>query len=946
MRRIRKISAWLMVFSICFVLLAQARASGEGMESFAAAEKSGSAFSRYTYEMYISDNGDVPKGAGEISIAPDSYVEATGPVETDEEKGITWAEEFTDIVYEVTVDRDSKYAIYLEYNATAENTMFAEMAVLINDELPFDGADKFMLRVPWVMDLEFRSDSRGNHLMPAQRADTAPVSAPLADSEGLYNKPYEFVFRAGTNRLTIRAYSKGIRISKITLKSPAESIWYAEYENAHKGKQDKAADKEIYIDAEKPLRKSDSSITPLYERGSAATEPNDPVKMLLNTIGGDKWQLPGQWIEYSFDVPETGYYRLNLRCKQNLKNGLPTIRRMYIDGEVPFEEAESLAVPFSIRWQMLTAGGKDQPYWFYLEKGTHTLRFEVATGKYGEIARNVLEAVYDLNALYREIIMITGTSPDIYRDYDLVKSVPGLMDVLESSRKRLQAELDTMVAAGEKGSETAVIEDLLVQIRDFQKKPDTIPKALEFFRSNISAVSSWVLNLNRQPLEIDYIVFQGRDVPDRKAGGSFFSSLWYQIASILGSFVHDYNVIGDVYDKNDSLNVWVFSGRDQAQTIKQLIDEQFTSQYRINVNVSLVQTGLIEATLAKNGPDIALFAGSGDPVNLASRGALVELSQFDSFEEVSKRFYPSAMEPYKYNGGVYALPLTQHFPMLFYRSDIFAELGIEPPRTWDDLYKLINIIQGRNMNIGMPDIFATLLYQNGGRYYNDDLSATEFDTPAASNAFTQWTEFYSMYGLPLTYDLYNRFRTGEMPLAIADYTFYTQLYVAAPEIRNLWEMTLVPGTVLEDGTINNTVVGGGGQAAIIMHTCKNKEAAWTFLDWFTSDKAQADYGNLIEARLGVIGRYPTANKEAFKLLPTSVKLKNIIIEQWERVEELPQIPASYYVSRNLTNAFRRVQYYYENPRHTLHIYNRYINEEIKRKREEMGRYALSQRKGD
>lgn len=51
---------------------------------------------------------------------------------------------------------------------------------------------------------------------------------------------------------------------------------------------------------------------------------------------------------------------------------------------------------------------------------------------------------------------------------------------------------------------------------------------------------------------------------------------------------------------------------------------------------------------------------------------------------------------------------------------------------------------------------------------------------------------------------------------------------------------------------------------------------------------------------------------------------------------LPEIPGSYYVSRSIDNAFRAVLYDKKNPRETFEKENRNINEEIARKRRELG----------
>lgn len=80
-----------------------------------------------------------------------------------------------------------------------------------------------------------------------------------------------------------------------------------------------------------------------------------------------------------------------------------------------------------------------------------------------------------------------------------------------------------------------------------------------------------------------------------------------------------------------------------------------------------------------------------------------------------------------------------------------------------------------------------------------------------------------------------RFRTGEAPIVIADYTLYNQLQVSAPDIKGLWGFTMVPGTVREDGTVDHSVPSAGS-AVIMMSRAKDKEAAWEFMKWWVLQK--------------------------------------------------------------------------------------------------------------
>ncbi|MDE5564310.1 MAG: hypothetical protein K2I93_04080 [Oscillospiraceae bacterium] len=124
--------------------------------------------------------------------------------------------------------------------------------------------------------------------------------------------------------------------------------------------------------------------------------------------------------------------------------------------------------------------------------------------------------------------------------------------------------------------------------------------------------------------------------------------------------------------------------------------------------------------------------------------------------------------------------------------------------------------------------------------------------------------------------------------------------------------------------------------AVIFNKCKDVEGAWNFIKWFTSTEVQVEYGTQIEGLLGQLGRYTTANTEALQQLSWSKDEQQVLLQAQSELEEIPVIPASYAVTRNIMNAFRETVNNYENPRDTLLWYNRDIEEEITRKRENLG----------
>ena len=117
-----------------------------------------------------------------------------------------------------------------------------------------------------------------------------------------------------------------------------------------------------------------------------------------------------------------------------------------------------------------------------------------------------------------------------------------------------------------------------------------------------------------------------------------------------------------------------------------------------------------------------------------------------------------------------------------------------------------------------------LLFQNGGELYNGTGESTSIDEEAGVKAFEMHTRFFTHYKLPTLYNFVNRFRSGEMPLGISSYSTYNTLVVFAPEIRGLWDFTLIPGTLKEDGTIDRSA-NAWGNCSMMLTGSDNEEKA-------------------------------------------------------------------------------------------------------------------------
>lgn len=903
------------------------------------------------YSAYIGAHDGQMHPDRPILLTPENAPEA--PVGTVEGvSAVLMDEEGASATWRFTAEEAGLYILTVDYCALPGTSGAVEMSLMLDGEVPYREADQLTLprlfRDETAMDEAFRQDALGNDLRPRQQEITAWQSRPLFDANGYVADELQFYLSQGEHELTLTLRRETVAISKMTFGQTERVPAYEEYQ-AQYGVPEKTAGACIIVEAEKPLHKTSTMLYAVSDRSDPATYPAHALNKKLNTIGGANWCDADQTVTYQFDVPADGWYDLSFRYLQNFQRGLSTWRTVQVDGRTLFDDMRRVAFPYDVSWQMADLGDGRS---IYLTKGTHTLSMTPTTGEMAPLVDTVTAAVADLNTLYRRIIMVTGVTPDLYRDYYLYESIPGMTEELTRIAGVLRGvSARVFDLTGVNGSEAASLDRLADQLESFAKLPDTIPARLSTFRDNIVSISTWALTIQKQSLQLDrlYICPVGAEMP--RTAATLWQSIAYQAQSLIGSFTYDYESVGGAAAGDEQITVWISAGRDQAEVLKDLIDSDFTPQTGIGVQLAVVQSGLMQATMAGKGPDVALMVGHGDAVNYAIRGAVLPLEGYEGFDEVVAQYNPGAMTPYEYDGHYYGLPNSQNFFMMFCRTDVLAELGLTPPQTWDELLAAAETIQRNNMSIGLPyvsldayasvstgiggtSLFPTLLLQNGMTLYTED-GRTTLDQPGALAAFKTWSNYYTQYGFPLYKDDFNRFRTGEMPIVIANYTFYNQLDTAAPEIRNLWEMTLIPGTVRENGSISRATAASG-TAAMILSTTEHADAAWQFLRWWNSADAQAQYGLLIENVLGAAGRYNPANVQALKELPWSSAERQLILAQMAQVVELPELPGSYYVSRNIDNAFKAVYYDHENYREALNYWNRQINDELQRKREEFG----------
>lgn len=874
------------------------------------------------YDSYIQAHNGIPSIDNEISIETDITINEGEQ-------------------YSLSVEASEYLAsIKLIYKINANNSSDAACSISLNGERPFREATEFILKRNWLSGKN-DSDDRGNeYTVPLVETEEWQTVA-LTDSTGFHLEPFKFYFEDGKNDLTITATKGNIELKNIILFPYKQAETYEQISKNYTLNTENDI-KPITLEAEKPYLRTNASITELCDRNSSVTTPIFNGQQVWNNIGGSGWSRVGESISWKIDVEKSGYYTLAFRYKNNFVSGLSTFRKLLIDGEIPFAEMESVAFKYDTDWQSEKISSEDgKPYLYYLTEGEHILTLEVTLGEQAKALNVAQKSLSRLNEAYRKILMVTGATPDKYRDYQIERNLPDVLEILKEQKKVLGKLTDWLYLQNNgKGEGTAKIDEIIIRLKKFLKDPEIIPENLTVFSSDLTGLSDWINSSTSQPLIIDCVQLLPENMEPKLSETNFLKRFIYGAKMFLKSFSEDYGVIGSIHNENEAIEAWITLGRDQYQILKELIDNNFTQQHGIGVNLKLVSGGILQATVAGIEPDISLFDAEGVPMNFAARGALRDLSEFSDFEEIANRFTPQALVPYTYDGGVYGLPLTQTYNVMFVRNDILSEIGLEVPKTWDDLYNCLTILQQNNMEFAFPNSgsvsgFALFLFQKQHNIYKDNGKSADINTPEAIEAFEKWTGLYSEYSLLMSYDFVNRFRSGDMPVGITDFNAFNTLEVSAPEIKGLWSMHPIPGTVDESGNMKNISLSST-TTSMIMKTTKLPNQSWEFLKWFTGADAQYSYATAIENKLGTSGRYASANIEAFNKLSWSSDALKTLSKQREYAMSIEQVPGGYFLDRHINNIFRKVINESADVRETVNEYTRIINDELTKKRKEFG----------
>lgn len=851
--------------------------------------------------------------------------------------------------FSVNVESTGAYTVFFDAAAAASLFNAPEGRLLVDGQPPASNAQTLAFPIFYQNSADkFPLDRYGNEALIQQVQVVRWSRVPLRDVDYSEQYPIQVSLSSGKHDFTFSVIKESLYLGSIYL---APFTPYPDY-SQYVAEQDAPASSEVslQLEAEFPFLKNDTTIRPISDRNLDVT-PYDTYSLLLNTMGGESWDISGSAVYYEVDVPEAGMYHITLRALQNTRDNFTVFRRITVNGSVPFEQLNGVAFYYSQTWENLTLGGST-PYQIFLEKGKNIIGIEATNFPYRGPIEKIKEALLDINSLSLEIRKLTGNQVDQYKEWNISEYIPDLKDRLTAIADNLRADKEILSTINqESGSQEIQTYQMAINnILFLAQNADKVPIYMSRFSEGPGSAAQLLANLlpllQSQPLALDKIYIHSPDVTIQDTRVPLLKSMTEGVKRFFSSFKPD--PYQSIYADKDELQIWVNRPRQYVDLLQMITDQSFTPATGIPVKFSIMpdENKLVLANAADIEPDLALGVSTNIPFNLAVRNALYDLRTFDDFNSFIKIYSPGSLLSYIIDDSVYAVPETQDFWVTFYRKDILDSLGLPVPQTWNEVIEILPELQRYAMNYNTPLssgagtkyylITTPYFFNHGAQLYSPDGMSTGLGSEQSIAALKFMADSFTIYGMPLTSaSFYNSFRYGTMPIGISNVETYVKLLFAAPEVKGLWGISLYPATVLPDGT-QNRYTTGSAQASIMFANTEKSQQGWEFLKWWMSTETQVNFEQQLMLYYGPEYLWYSANLEAFSHLPIPQEDKDVILQQWQWIQEPVLLPGSYMEEREISNAWNKIVFDGVNPRVAIDSAIITINREFRRKMEEFG----------
>jgi multiple sugar transport system substrate-binding protein len=299
-----------------------------------------------------------------------------------------------------------------------------------------------------------------------------------------------------------------------------------------------------------------------------------------------------------------------------------------------------------------------------------------------------------------------------------------------------------------------------------------------------------------------------------------------------------------------TLTFWNYWDGRNGEVIQELVDRYMEENPGVTIENEFFGFGdllpkLQAAVSGGEAPDVAALDLVWMP-QFAQSGRLAVLDEHAERAGVDLAdFYPEVLEVDRYDGSLYGLPVSTNNLQLFINRDLFSAAGLDPdapPTTWDELRETAAACANPDEGVygmelftepgeGLTWQFQVYLWQAGGEFLTEDLSAAAFNDAAGEQALQFWVDLLHTDGsAPLA--PWGQFGQGAACM-VMDGSWLVGIWSADPP----FDFGTATMPIPSDGTPATNM---GGEHAVVFSSDDPavEAAAFDFVAWLTSPEIQ------------------------------------------------------------------------------------------------------------
>ncbi|MFJ2926322.1 extracellular solute-binding protein [Streptomyces massasporeus] len=318
------------------------------------------------------------------------------------------------------------------------------------------------------------------------------------------------------------------------------------------------------------------------------------------------------------------------------------------------------------------------------------------------------------------------------------------------------------------------------------------------------------------------------------------------------------NSSSDKDEKTGTLRVWLFQevGNAPKQKVVDSVVAGFEKAHKgtkVDVEYIPIDTRAQRVKAAFNDPASApdvMEYGNTDTAGYVKDGGLLDVTkEFGDWSE-AKDTDPTAKQSVTVDGKLYGAPFYVGVRALYYRTDVFKELGLSVPRTMDELAstarairaakpELYGLVVGGAYTYGaMPFVWA-----NGGELANGKSGSYAFgiDSAEARKGIKAYTSLFGDDNCPAAKcagmggnDTISAFAAGKAGMAIGGDFSHTA--VEAGKVKGKYAVVPLPG--VKSGSIAPAFAGGNNIG--VLKSTSHRTLAVRLMEQLASKKTQGE----------------------------------------------------------------------------------------------------------